>query len=114
MIDMIARTRRFALDCLRIADSLPRFPGSRSIAHQLARSGTSIAANYRAAQRGRSRPEFRAKLQIAMEEADESHFWLELIAEAVYVPLTSLTSMIQEANELTAILVASLKKARER
>jgi four helix bundle protein len=113
VIDLISRTRLFALRCLEVADSLPKQPGSRTIASQLARSGTSTAANYRASQRARSRAEFRAKLQIAMEEADESHFWLGLIADAGYVSASSLEVLTQEANELTAILVASLKKARE-
>ncbi len=112
MSDLVHRTRAFALRCLKIADDLPRFPGARAIAHQLARSGTSTAANYRAAQRARSKAEFRAKLQIAMEEADECHFWLGLAAEGGYLPPAALKPLDQEANELTAILVACLKTAR--
>ncbi len=112
MSDLVRRTRLFALRCLKIADELPRFPGSRAIAHQLARSGTSTAANYRAAQRARSKAEFRAKLQIAMEEADECHFWLGLAAEAGYLPPAALKAAEQEAHELAAILVASLKTSR--
>ncbi len=90
MTDLVRRTRVFALHGLRVADELPRHPGARAIAHRLARSGTSTAANYRAAQRARSKAEFRAKLQIAIEEADECHFWLGLAAGAGYVPPTSL------------------------
>jgi len=112
MSDLVPRTRAFALRCLKVADSLPRKPGAIAIAHQLARSGTSTAANYRAAQKARSKAEFKAKLQIAMEEADETQFWLGLAAETGYLPGELLHSLIQESCELTAILVASLKTAR--
>jgi len=112
MTDLVRRTRAFALQCLRVADELPRHPGARAIAVQLSASGTSVAANYRAAQRARSKAEFRAKLQIAMEEVDESHFWLGLIVEAGYLAPASLKQLEREAYELTAILVASLKTAR--
>jgi four helix bundle protein len=112
MSDLVRRTRVFALRCLKIADDMPRFPGGRAIAHQLARSGPSTAANYRAAQRARSKAEFRAKLQIAMEEADECHFWIGLASEAGYLPPAALKQLEDEANELTAIFVASLKTAR--
>jgi four helix bundle protein len=74
MSDLVERTRTFALRCLKVADSLPRKPGAVTIAHQLARSATSTAANYRASQKARSKAEFKAKLQIALEEADESQF----------------------------------------
>jgi len=106
MIDMVGRTRRVALRCLKAADSLPRCPGEKAISLQLAKSGTGTAANYRAAQVARSKAEFCAKLQIAREEADETQFWLGLIAEAEYLPADSLRPLTQEATELTAILVA--------
>jgi four helix bundle protein len=112
MNELVRRTRAFALRCLQVADELPGKPGARAIGYQLSRSGTSTAANYRAAQRARSKAEFRAKLQIAMEEVDESHFWLGLASEAGYLPAASLQKLTQEANELTAILVSCLKTAR--
>jgi four helix bundle protein len=112
MSDLVPRTRAFALRCLKVADSLPRKPGARAIADQLARSGTSTAANYRAAQKARSPAEFKAKLQIAMEEADESQFWLGLAAETGYLPGKLLEALMQESRELTAILVTCLKTAR--
>jgi four helix bundle protein len=112
MTELVRRTRAFALSFLRLADELPRYAGARAIASQLARSGTSVAANYRASQRARSRAEFRAKLQIAMEEVDESHFWIGLITDAGYLPPNSLAKLEREAYELTAIMVASLKTAR--
>ncbi len=79
---------------------------------QLAKSGTSAAANYRAAQVARSKAEFCAKLQIALEEADETQFWLGLIVEAEYLPADLLAELNKEAGELKAILVTSLKSAR--
>jgi four helix bundle protein len=112
MTDLVRRTRAVALRCLKVADKLPRQPGARAIAAQLARSGTSTAANYRAAQRARSKAEFRAKLQIALEEVDESHFWLGMIAEAGYLSIASLEELNREADELTAILVSCLKSSR--
>jgi four helix bundle protein len=112
MTELLQRTRTFALRCLQVADAMPAKAGARAIASQLARSGTSIAANYRAARRARSKAEFCSKLNVALEEADETHFWLDLIGESGYLPAAKLQRLIQEADELTAILVASLKTAR--
>jgi four helix bundle protein len=78
----------------------------------LAPSATSVAANYRAARRGRSKAEFLSKLQIALEEADASHFWLGLAVDGGYINAEKTHPLIREADELTAMLVASLKTAR--
>ena len=112
MSELLSRTRSFALRCLQVADAMPFKPGAKAIASQLARSSTSVAANYRSARRGRTKAEFCSKLNIALEEADESHFWLGLAAEAGYLPPAKLQELLKEADELTAILVASLKTAR--
>jgi len=112
MSELLPRSRAFALRCLQVADALPSKAGARAIASQLARSGTSVAANYRAARRSRSKAEFCSKLNVALEEADESHFWLGLVVESGYLPAAKLRELLQEADELTAILVASLKTAR--
>ena len=77
--DLKERTKQFALRVMRLVDALPNTPKGRAIASQLVRSGTSVAANYRAACRGRSKAEFIAKVGIAEEEADETALWLELI-----------------------------------
>jgi four helix bundle protein len=77
------------------------------IGYQLLRSGTSVAANYRAACRGRSRPEFLAKIGIVVEEADETVFWLEMLTEAGLVRAELLGDIISEANQLVAIFSAS-------
>jgi len=76
------------------------------------RSGTSVGANYRAACRGRSKAEFIAKRGIVVEEADESSYWLELIIEGQLLAATLVEPLLQEANELTAIMAASRKTAR--
>ena len=109
--ELKARTKRFALRVLKVADSLPRKPSGRTCASQIADSGTSVASNYRAACKARSRREFIAKLGIAEEEADETQFWLEMILESDLVPAKRLQSLYQEACEITAILAASRKSA---
>jgi four helix bundle protein len=112
MSELLSRTRRFALDCLQVTDGMPMRPGARAISNQLARCSTSVAANYRAARRGRSKAEFLSKLQVALEEADESHFWLGLAVDGGYLNAEKLQPLIREADELTAMLVTSLKTAR--
>lgn len=109
--ELKARTKRFALRVLKVADSLPRTPSGRTLASQIADSGTPVASNYRAACKARSRREFIAKLGIAEEEADENQFWLEMIMESGSVPASRLDPLLQEAREITAILAASRKSA---
>ncbi len=82
------------------------------IANQLLRSGTSVGANYRAACRARSRADFASKACIAIEEADETMYWLDLLLEAGLAPKERLSTLMTEANELIAILTASVKTAR--
>ena len=84
----------------------------RALASQVVRSGTSVAANYRAACRAKSTADFIAKMGIVEEEADETLFWLELLEESELVQAAKLTAIKQEANELIAITVASIKTAR--
>jgi len=112
--DMKLRTKKFALRILKLADSLPRSPSGRTLAGQIVRPGTSVAANYRVAGKGRSKAEFIAKLGIAEEEADETQFWLELIIESGLVKGDLLLPLLQEARELTAIIAASRKSASQR
>src|ERR1700745_3431379 len=80
--EMIKRTKQFALRIMKLVEALPQTAQGRTIASQLMRSGTSVAANYRAACRARSKPEFIARLGTVEEEADESAFWLELIIDS--------------------------------
>src|SRR6476469_353243 len=96
------RTKQFALRILKLADALPTSRSGNAIANQLVRSGTSVAANYRATCRSRSRAEFVAKIGVVLEEADETLLWLELIAEAKLLPAKRVDSLLAEANELVA------------
>jgi four helix bundle protein len=101
------RTKTFALRIIRMIRSLPRSAEGRIISQQLLRSGMSVAANYRACCRARSRVEFLSKLAIVIEEADESAFWLELLIDAGFVPQPKLKDLTSEANQLVAIFNAS-------
>lgn len=112
--DMIKRTKQFALRVMKLVEALPRTVQGRSIASQLMRSGTSVAANYRAACRARSKPEFIAKLGTVEEEADESLFWLELIIEGGLLTKKQVQPLLSEAGELVAITTSSKKTARTR
>ena len=109
--DLKNRTKEFALRILNLIDALPNTPAGRTVANQLARSGTLVAANYRAACRGRSKAEFIAKLGIVVEEADESEFWLEINIENEMLKPILVEPLRQEASEIVAILVSSKKSA---
>ena len=106
------RTRRFALRIIKLFRSLPKTDEARILGKQVLRSGTSIGANYRAACRARSRAEFVAKLGVVLEEADETAFWLELMRDAGIFPEVKLREIVQEAKELVAIFVASVRTAK--
>jgi four helix bundle protein len=110
--DLKKRTKAFALRILKLVDALPKTTAGRALASQIVRSGTSVAANYRAACRARSTADFIAKMGIVEEEADETLFWLELLEESELVSASKLPAIKQEANELNAITVASIKTAR--
>jgi four helix bundle protein len=113
-LDLRDRTKQFALRILKVCDSLPTTEAARTIGRQLLRSGTSVAANYRAAGRARSRAEFVAKMGVVVEEADESVFWLDLLVESGMMAKPRLNELVAEANELVSIFVASQKTARGR
>ena len=105
--ELLARTKDFGKRVLRLVEVLPRTRTGNIIANQLGRSGTSVGANYRAACRARSRADFISKLGIVEEEADESGFWLELLAEEEILPEPKLRPLPEEAHALTAIMVSS-------
>ena len=107
------RTKDFALRIIRLVRSLPKTDEARIIGRQLLRSGTSVGANHRAAGRGRSRAEFRAKLGIVLEEADETVYWLELLTESGIVPAKRMADITREANELVKIFSASRQTLRD-
>ena len=101
------RTKRFALRVMRLVDALPKSAKGRALASQLVRSGTSVAANYRASCRARSRAEFISKIGVVEEEADETALWLELIIDDKILPQKKITPLLNEANELVAIIAVS-------
>jgi four helix bundle protein len=105
--DLKKRTKQFALRILKLVAALPNTVQGRAIANQLVRAGTAVAANYRAACRGRSKAEFIAKLGIVEEEADESAFWMELIIEGELLQGRAVEPLLAEANELTRIMARS-------
>ena len=109
--DLKARTKKFALRVMRLVDALPRTIQGRAIANQIIRSATSVAANYRAACRSRSRAEFIAKIGVVEEEADETSFWLELIIDSELLTEARIRPLLNEAGELVAIMAASRKSA---
>jgi four helix bundle protein len=112
--DLRQRTKQFALRVMRLFESLPKAGAAGIIGRQLLRSATSVGANYRAAKRGRSQAEFLAKMGIVEEELDESLYWMELLVEGGLVKNEALNPLMQEANELAAIVVASIKTTRSR
>ena len=109
--DLKARTKQFALRVMKMVDALPRTIQGRAIPKQIIRSATSVAANYRAACRARSRAEFIAKTGVVEEEADESCFWLELIIDSGLLTDERIRPLLSEAGELVAIMAASRKSA---
>ncbi len=111
---MKQRTKQFALRILKLADALPRSRSGNAVANQVVRSGTSVAANYRAMCRARSRADFVSKAGVVEEEADESAFWLELTIEAGLLSDKKVRPLLKEADEITAMLVSSRKTAAQR
>ena len=109
--ELKTRTKQFALRVLKLVGALPKTIEGRAIANQLVRCGTSVAANYRAACRARSRAEFVAKMGVVLEEADETQLWLELVSEAKLLPSKRIEPLLKEAAELVAIFVTSRKSA---
>jgi four helix bundle protein len=107
------RTKAFALRLVRLFREIQRSEEGRILGRQLLRSGTSVAANYRACGRARSPAEFAAKMGVVVEEADETAFWLELLAEANVVKADRLNELRTEAEELLAIFAASLRTAKK-
>ena len=111
--ELKTRTKQFALRVLKIVDALPHSTTARVLGSQIARSSTSVAANYRAVCRAKSRADFLAKLAIVEEEADETDFWLEMIVDSGLLTATKLNPLRKEADELTAIFGSSLKTVRD-
>ena len=106
------RTKKYAKEIIVLCRLLPNNREGRLIGDQIFRSGTSVASNYRAACRARSRAEFISKLGIVEEETDEVLFWLEIITEIKLLEHSLTEPLINEGNEILAIVVSSINTAR--
>jgi len=111
--DLKKRTKAFALRIIKMVESLPSGKTADVIGKQLLRCGTSVGANYRASCRAKSQADFIAKMGIVEEEADESIYWMELLVESDLVRQELLDDLINEADELVAIVVTSIKTAKQ-
>jgi four helix bundle protein len=111
--EMRDRTKRFALRVIRLFRSLPYRTDTRVLGKQLLRCGTSVAANYRALCRARSKAEFIARIGIVAEEADETILWLELLTESGIIKAELTKELLAEARELAAIFTASQQTAKK-
>jgi four helix bundle protein len=101
-----------ALRCWKLTEHLPNTAPGRNVASQISRSASSVAANYRAACRSRSKAEWISKLGQVLEEADETLLWIELIERSGMLPAARLESLKQDAEKLVKIFTASLKKSK--
>jgi four helix bundle protein len=111
-MDLADRTKRFALEIIRVFSMLPRTTEAQ-VGKQVLRSGTSVGANYREAYRARSKAEFIAKSGDSLRELEETGYWLDLLAEANLLTQEKLRNVRQECTELTAIFVTILKRSKE-
>ncbi len=109
-----SRTKRFALRIVRLYAALPKTTEAQVIGKQLLRSGTSVGAHYREAMRARSNAEFVSKIEGGLQELEESLYWMELLVESEIIGRTKIQNLMNEADELLAILVTSVKNVKER
>lgn len=108
------RTKSFALEIIKLVESLPKGRTADVIGRQLLDAGTSVGANYRAACRARSPADFISKMGIVEEEADETIYWMELLIEAKLVQENDISHLLREANQILAMTVSSIKTARRK
>jgi four helix bundle protein len=111
-VDLRVRTKQFALRVIRLFAALPRRPEADVIGRQVLRSGTSVGANFREAHRARSDAEFISKLGDCLKELDETCYWLELLIDAEIVAVDRLSPLLEECNQLIAILTTIAKKVK--
>jgi four helix bundle protein len=112
--DLMSRTKGFALRVLRVYESLPKSAAAQVLGKQVLRSGTSVGAHYREACRARSTAEFISKLEVGLQELEESTYWLELLIEAGFVSHARLVTLLDEADQLAAMLAASAKTIKSK
>ncbi len=111
-IQLKNRTKKFAIRVFKMVEKLPRSKGAEVITYQLLKASSSVAANYRAVCRAKSKADFINKLKIVEEESDESLFWLEFIEDLELIQKKLLEDLIKEANELVSIFTAALKTSK--
>src|SRR5688572_4922875 len=112
--DLKNRLKQYGLRILRLYDSLPRSGAAQIVGRQLARSGTSPGAQYREACRAKSNADFVSKVEGALQELDESAYWLEMLSEGDYVKVKRLEPLIGEIDELISIFVTIVRKVKSR
>lgn len=112
--DLKDRTKKFALNIIKLAKKLPNNSIGRKMENQLVRAGTSVDANYRAACRAKSNADLIYKINVVEEEADETQFWLELIIEAGLLKEDNVYPLLNEAKELTAIFTSGGRTAKSK
>ena len=112
--DLKARTKQYALRIIRLFRSLPKSPDAQVIGKQILRSGTSVGAQYREACRPRSDAEFISKITSALQELDETAYWLELLVEGDFVAADKLAELQDETEQLIAIFVSSIKTVKSK
>jgi len=108
------RTKQFALRIIRLYTSLPKTTEAQVIGKQVLRSGTSVGAQYREAQRAKSDADFINKVEGSLQELDETGYWLELLKDSGIFPAEKLESLLKETDELTAIFVTIVKKVKSK
>jgi four helix bundle protein len=112
--DLKQRTKTFALRIIKLYSALPRRGDAKILGNQILKSGTSVGAHYREACRAKSNADFISKVEGALQELDETAYWLELLGEAEILPFSRLQALHDEAEELIAILVTIVTKVKRR
>jgi four helix bundle protein len=112
--NLSVRTKAFALRIIKVYEALPQSTSAQVIGKQFLRSGTSVGAHYREGSRARSKAEFISKLEVGLQELEETKYWLELLVEGGIVPEKKLVNLLEEAEQLTAMLAASVRTTKLR
>jgi len=113
-LDLRTRTKQYALRIIRLYSALPTGVAAQVMEKQLLRAGTSVGAHYREASRARSDAEFISKLEVGLQELDESSYWMELLTESQTIDAARLENLMGESNELIAILTTCVKKVKQK
>ncbi len=106
------RTKKFALDIFKLIEALPKSVTSIILSNQIGKSGSSVAANYRASCRARNRAEFISKMENVLKDTDETALWLEMIIDSKLTDNSSAKLLLKEANDLISIFIRSIKTAK--